>query len=211
MPALALVLALAFALLSFGVRTITQIRRTGDSGWRVGSPTSAATALSHATLVLSPLVLLIGVVLAMADAGAALTWSPPAPGWMAAAGTALAVAGTALCFASQVEMGDSWRIGVDESERTSLVTGGLYRWVRNPIYTAILLFMAGEVLVLPSTWTAAAAVLVLVGVEAQTRLVEEPFLRTTHGAAYAAWASSVGRFLPGVGRAQPVGAEGQPA
>jgi protein-S-isoprenylcysteine O-methyltransferase Ste14 len=33
--------------------------------------------------------------------------------------------------------------------------------------------------------------------------VEEPYLRTTHGPAYADYASRVGRFIPGIGKASP--------
>jgi protein-S-isoprenylcysteine O-methyltransferase Ste14 len=36
-------------------------------------------------------------------------------------------------------MGASWRIGVDPSERTDLVTGGAFALVRNPIFSAMLL------------------------------------------------------------------------
>ena len=36
------------------------------------------------------------------------------------------------------EMGESWRIGVDPSETTTLVRTGVFGWVRNPIFTAML-------------------------------------------------------------------------
>ncbi len=45
------------------------------------------------------------------------------------------------------------------------------------------------------------SVLLLVGsLEAQTRLVEEPYLTRVHGDEYTGWARHAGRFLPGVGR-----------
>ena len=31
-------------------------------------------------------------------------------------------------------MGASWRIGVDTSETTALITGGVFRYVRNPMH-----------------------------------------------------------------------------
>ena len=34
-------------------------------------------------------------------------------------------------------MGESWRIGVDVQERTSLVTAGVFGLVRNPIFSAM--------------------------------------------------------------------------
>ena len=38
------------------------------------------------------------------------------------------------------------------------------------------------------------------GLEIQTRMVEEPYLLKVHGSAYAEYAARVGRFVPGVGR-----------
>lgn len=46
-------------------------------------------------------------------------------------GLGLAVIGLALVLAAQQAMGDSWRIGVDPSERTGLVTTGAFATVRN--------------------------------------------------------------------------------
>jgi protein-S-isoprenylcysteine O-methyltransferase Ste14 len=40
----------------------------------------------------------------------------------------------------------------------------------------------------------------VVALEVQVRLVEEPYLLRTHGAHYAEYASRVGRFVPGFGR-----------
>ena len=43
----------------------------------------------------------------------------------------------------------------------------------------------------------------VIGIQAQVRLAEEPYLRRVHGVAYTDYASRVGRFLPGLGRLQP--------
>ena len=40
-------------------------------------------------------------------------------------------AGTHWCYAS---MGDTWRMGIDRSEKTKLITRGPYRRIRHPIY-----------------------------------------------------------------------------
>jgi protein-S-isoprenylcysteine O-methyltransferase Ste14 len=72
--------------------------------------------------------------------------------------------------------------------------------VRNPIYAGMIPFFAGIALLVPNALTIAGAALVLVALEVQTRLVEEPHLMRTHGQAYADYAGRVGRFLPAVGR-----------
>ena len=62
----------------------------------------------------------------------------------------IAVVGIAATVYAQLDMGDSWRIGVDPSETTTLVRTGLFGWVRNPIFTAMLLFGLGIALVVPN-------------------------------------------------------------
>src|SRR3546814_15382651 len=63
--------------------------------------------------------------------------------WIQVGGTVLAVAGIAATLYAQRDMGESWRIGVDPSETTTLVLRGVFGLVRNPIFTAMLIFAAG--------------------------------------------------------------------
>ena len=198
MTTTAVILALTFAVLGFGLRTAVQIRRTGDAGWRMGRTHAPAARLSHITFGLSPVVLLVGLVLDLVGGPFAGTWTTPS--WLQWTGLVLAVTGLVLTVVAQLDLGSSWRIGVDEGERTTLVTDGLYRWMRNPIFTGMGAFLVGEALVVTSPWTVAAAVLGIVGMEVQTRLVEEPYLRAVHGDDYGTWAARTGRFLPAGGR-----------
>jgi protein-S-isoprenylcysteine O-methyltransferase Ste14 len=115
------------------------------------------------------------------------------------AGIALYAAGLAGTVAAQLAMGASWRVGVDESERTELVTSGPFARVRNPIYTAMIAAFAGLALIVPSPVSFGSVIALIVALEMQTRLVEEPYLRGVHGGAYADYAARVGRFLPGLG------------
>src|SRR5262249_31050694 len=64
----------------------------------------------------------------------------PAPAWLAWAGAALAAAGIGVTALAQAQMGLAWRIGIDDRP-TALVTAGLYRLVRNPIYAGMLLMV----------------------------------------------------------------------
>ncbi len=97
-------------------------------------------------------------------------------------------------------MGDSWRIGVDESERTELVTVGAFAVVRNPIFAAMIPTSLGIVLLVPNVVALVAFVTLVGALELQVHLVEEPYLLWTHGERYLAYASRVGRFVPGVGK-----------
>lgn len=44
--------------------------------------------------------------------------------------------GIAATLYAQIAMGNSWRIGVDPTERTTLVTNGPFALVRNPTFAA---------------------------------------------------------------------------
>jgi len=195
--AAALTLYLAGLVVAFGARSCIHRRRTGSTGFRglSGAPGSAewwGATLFAAALVLGaagPALVLTGTTTPIA--------MPPAVQW---AGLAVAIAGFAGVLAAQAGMGSSWRIGVDTTERTGLVTSGMFAVVRNPIFTAMLTALLGLTLLVPTGVTAAALVCLLLAVEIQVRLVEEPYLIHAHGYAYASYSERVGRFLPGLGR-----------
>jgi protein-S-isoprenylcysteine O-methyltransferase Ste14 len=192
MTLLLLGLDLAFVALAFGLRTLGQWRRTGDTGWRLGRPHSRAEAAARALLLASAPLLLAATL-------SAETHSP-----LAGVGIALMLLGIAVTVGAQWNMGAAWRIGVDPAERTELVREGLYRHVRNPIYSGMALFVLGQALVTPNAWAGAAVAALLLGIELQVRAVEEPYLRATHGARFLEWASRAGRFAPYVGRIRVV-------
>jgi protein-S-isoprenylcysteine O-methyltransferase Ste14 len=116
-----------------------------------------------------------------------------------AAGLALSLAGSALMLVAQLQLGASWRIGIDPEARPGLVTHGLYAWVRNPIFSAVLLAWTGIGVLLahPLAWAAIAAM--ALGVRLQVAR-EERWLAQAYGAAWGAYAARVGRFTPWTGR-----------
>ena len=197
-PVAALVLYAVWFVLAFGVRTVVAVRHTGDSGWRglSGRPFS----LEWTAGVLFTVALLVGVAAPVADlAGLDPLVDSTA---VTAAGVVLAVVGILLTLAAQLSMGDSWRIGVDESERTDLVTDGAFSVVRNPIFSAMVVTAVGLTLMVPNVITVVGLVALLVALELQVRGAEEPYLRTVHGDSYERYTQRVGRFVPGLGRLQ---------
>jgi protein-S-isoprenylcysteine O-methyltransferase Ste14 len=121
------------------------------------------------------------------------------------AGAVAALLGTAGALFAQAGMGESWRVGVDESEAPPLVTHGLFAWVRNPIFSFMGVSALGLSLLVPSAWTLVAIALSTLGIELQVRFVEEPHLQHIHGNEYARYAARTGRFVPGVGRMRSTG------
>jgi protein-S-isoprenylcysteine O-methyltransferase Ste14 len=77
-----------------------------------------------------------------------------------------------------------------------LVVGGLYRYVRNPMYLAVLAAILGQALLLGQAVLVAYAVVVLVTVVSFVRGYEEPTLRERFGPAYDDYRAAVPGWLP---------------
>jgi protein-S-isoprenylcysteine O-methyltransferase Ste14 len=196
-----------FAALAFGARFLVHYRRTGSTGFRglfgrVGSLEWLGGALFVVALVAgpaAPILDLTGTLRPLGCAAAAL--------WRVC-GVALYVTGVAGILWAQFAMSESWRIGVDRSERTRLALKGPFRFVRNPIFTSMTAALAGVALMVPNIAAGLALLALVAGLETHVRVVEEPYLLRTHGEAYRRYLACTGRFLPGIGRKAVQGGAG---
>jgi protein-S-isoprenylcysteine O-methyltransferase Ste14 len=185
----------AFMLIVFGGRVLLQVVRTGETGLRFRSAPSSAAFFANLVWALVTVGFLSAPALDHFDVIDPLVQPPPIE-----CGLSLAAIGILLAFISQVTMGESWRIGVKPDEKTALVTRGPYALVRNPIYSAVAIFLFGVLLLVPNAVMIGAFIVALVDVEVQVRVVEEPYLLQTHGDDFRAYARRVGRFVPFIGR-----------
>ena len=72
-----------------------------------------------------------------------------------------------------------------------MVVGGLYRFVRNPMYVAVASIIGGQALLFRSTGTAIWLLLFMAAVFAFVRAYEEPSLAEQFGDAYADYRDAV--------------------
>jgi protein-S-isoprenylcysteine O-methyltransferase Ste14 len=177
-----------------------------------GGDQSAHAFLSRMLVACFGVVLTLGALAALWPPGLEavdLLYAPPPP-VLLGAGIMLAVLATWLVWRGQEDMGVSWRVGIAAGERTELVSRGLFRFCRNPIYLGLLVALAAFCCLLPGYLSGGLLVLGAVLLQVQARLEEAHLLRQ-HGASYAAYCARVGRFLPFTGRwtASPVSAEPQ--
>jgi protein-S-isoprenylcysteine O-methyltransferase Ste14 len=196
---LAIWMLIAFGVLTFGVRVVIQLRRTGSTGL-VGLRRDAGIVdwLSGILFVVGMAMGVTSPILVLQDHLEPIDALDV--GALHVVGIVLAASGGLAVFAAQLGMGESWRIGVSDEERTDLVTGGWFAVCRNPIYTSMIVGWLGLALLVPTWLGFAAVVVVAVGLELQVRAVEEPYLLRTHRDEYRRYASGVGRFVPRVGR-----------
>ena len=116
------------------------------------------------------------------------------PTWLRWAGVALLLISLAWTVVAQAQMGESWRIDIDEERRTPLVRKGVFGLSRNPIFLVMMLTLLGLFLVTPNAVTLLVLGLGAVLIQIQVRL-EEEFLSGAHGRDYAEYRRDVRRWL----------------
>ncbi len=132
-------------------------------------------------------------------------WRPgpsvPAQGLLTAVGWVLIVVGVATLLHSFLRFiveGIGTPAPVAETE--NLVVGGLYRFVRNPMYVAVDMAILGQAAVLRSTSLLIYWVVVSLGQAAFVHFYEEPRLLARYGESYADYRRSVPAWFPRWGR-----------
>ena len=114
------------------------------------------------------------------------------------AGGACLVIGLWLFYRSHADLGTNWSITLEVREQHRLITQGVYRRIRHPMYSALVLYSVGQALVIPN-WVAgpsnliAFAILFALRVRAEERMMVEGF-----GDEYAAYSARTKRLIPGV-------------
>ncbi|WP_394770734.1 methyltransferase family protein [Lacisediminihabitans sp.] len=122
----------------------------------------------------------------------------PVSGIVVAVAVVVVAAGLLLAVLGLVGLGPALTASPIPKQNASLVTGGVYAVVRNPIYTGLLAGGVGLTLLGDSVWHIVAWLSLVLLLSFKTRW-EERMLLAEH-AEFADYAARVGRFLPGIGR-----------
>ena len=199
MALVALLVYVAFLLVTFGGKSITMKRRIGSTGFHgMSEEEGPVERFAGILIILGSIGALVAPVLQLT--GVTEPFGALDGTWVGWAGLVLALLGWVLCLVSQAEMGESWRIGVEPGERTELVTEGLFAYSRNPFFAAVFIFALGLFLMVPNPIAVVAGLCLFLGFQIQVRTVEEPNLKGVFGEDYVRYGERVGRYLPGIGR-----------
>ena len=95
---------------------------------------------------------------------------------------------------AQIQMKNSWRIGIDTETKTELVTNGLFSISRNPIFFGVFISLLGVFLATPNALAVLFLILGYVIIQIQIRL-EEDFLTKEHGQKYLEYKQKVRRLI----------------
>jgi protein-S-isoprenylcysteine O-methyltransferase Ste14 len=114
--------------------------------------------------------------------------------WPAAALIGLGLGLYAWCLWNFVTVGRGTPGPWDPTER--VVATGPYRWVRNPMYIAVLCVIVGEAWLFMSLALVAYAIVVAAVVHTFVVAYEEPTLTEQFGESYVAYREQVSRWIP---------------
>jgi protein-S-isoprenylcysteine O-methyltransferase Ste14 len=101
-----------------------------------------------------------------------------------------------LFWRSHADLGENWSVSLVIQNDHQLVTRGVYRWVRHPMYAAFALLALSQALLL-SNWLAGGAAVVAIAALCMRRIgPEEAMMCQRFGAAYRAYMQRTGCLWP---------------
>ncbi|MEM8922384.1 MAG: isoprenylcysteine carboxylmethyltransferase family protein [Actinomycetota bacterium] len=122
----------------------------------------------------------------------------PRPDWLRALGLAAMAIGLGIVAVAALRLGPALTATPVPTRRSALITGGLYRWARHPIYAGVLLIVAGVALRSGSLATVGVAIALVLFFLIKSSW-EEQRLRDRYPD-YDRYAATVGRFGPRLAR-----------
>ena len=110
-------------------------------------------------------------------------------------GAIMSVGGTILFIVSVWTMRDSWRAGVSKTDKTELVTNGIYQISRNPAFLGFDLLYIGTLLMFFNWILCSLTIFAILMYHLQIVNVEEDFLLATFGNEYQQYKKKVCRYI----------------
>lgn len=115
---------------------------------------------------------------------------------IAVLGVVILCAALVLFYRSHVDLGRNWSISLQVRNEHRLITTGIYRHIRHPMYSSFFLLAIAQLTLLPN-WFAGAAGLVGVGLLYGFRVwPEEKMMVERFGTEYRDYMARTGRLIP---------------
>jgi len=116
--------------------------------------------------------------------------------WMGWTGTLFQLLFLALFFESHRQLGRNWSITLEIRDKHRLVTDGIYRFVRHPMYSSFWLWAIAQAFLIPN-WIAGLSGLAGVALLYFSRVVkEERLMEEAFGEEYRRYSANTGRIIP---------------
>jgi protein-S-isoprenylcysteine O-methyltransferase Ste14 len=119
----------------------------------------------------------------------------PVLAWL---GTVVFAASLALFYVVHRDLGRSWSVTLELRDDHALITHGVYKWVRHPMYSAFWRWVIAQALLLPN-WIAGFAGIVGFGTLYFCRVGhEEKMMLEGFGESYGQYMARTKRIIPGI-------------
>ena len=112
-----------------------------------------------------------------------------------ALGVVMTAAGVLFAVWARRILGANWSATVTVKQDHALMTSGPYAWVRHPIYTGLLLALAGTAIAIGQVRAAIGFVIAVLAILQKTR-IEERVMLEQFGDVYRAYRARVPRLIP---------------
>jgi len=109
-------------------------------------------------------------------------------------GLTLLILSLIISAASLINLGDSWRVGVIEDQKTEFVTSGIYRYTRNPYFLSYLLMFAAYTILLQNLVLLGLSIVAIFFVHNMISK-EEKYLLSMHPEAFSQYKNKVARYI----------------
>ena len=116
--------------------------------------------------------------------------------WVAWVGVVPALGSLWLFWRTHKELGRNWSVSLEVRDKHQLVTNGVYRYVRHPMYSAFFLWAVAQLLLLPN-WVAGISGLIGFGTLFSFRVGrEEQLMLEAFGEQYREYMARTARIIP---------------
>ena len=114
------------------------------------------------------------------------------------AGIACLIVGLWLFYRAHADLGSFWSVTLEVRENHRLISQGVYRRVRHPMYSALFLYAIGQALAVPN-WVAGPSYLVTFGILFACRVrAEEQMMVDAFGDEYVSYMAKTKRLVPNI-------------
>ena len=114
--------------------------------------------------------------------------------WLKYVGILLCYIGLIIFLIALISFGKSWRIGIDEKDSNELITTGIFKYSRNPIFFFMDLYFMGIMLIYPNIVFIIITICVIIGIHLQI-IREEIFLLNKFGGKYIKYKEQTRRYI----------------
>ncbi|HCY73790.1 MAG TPA: isoprenylcysteine carboxyl methyltransferase [Rikenellaceae bacterium] len=118
----------------------------------------------------------------------------PLSGFLRCSGLTIATLGIIFFITAMITMSDSWRAGIPDKDKTTLIQSGIYQISRNPAFVGFDLMYIGLFMAFPNIFHLIFAIFPMIMLHLQI-LQEEGFCHQTFGAPYETYFKRVHRYL----------------